>query len=104
VIIDRPWKQFERDCADLFGGMRFWSNSGEALDIESATVVGQCKLVKRLSLEALTQLAEVAERQGMQKFKAGVVAVKVRRGHGRASPTLVVMTERVWRQMNGPTS
>ena len=98
------WKKFEREVAALFGGRRFWANSGEALDVESSTVVAQCKLVKACSLEALTQLAETAERQGVQKFKAGVVAVKVRRGAGRKSPTLIVMTETTWRAMNeGPS-
>lgn len=99
---DRPWKAFERSVAALFEGRRFWANSGEAVDIEGPTVVAQCKLVKRLSLEELTQLAETAERQAAPKLKAGVVAVKCRRGSGRASPTLIVMTERMWRYMNGP--
>lgn len=96
------WKKFERAVADLFGGRRFWANSGEAFDVESATVVAQCKLVKRLSLEELTQLAETVERQAAPKFKAGVVAVKVRRGLGRSSPILLVVTEATWRRMNGP--
>lgn len=95
------WKQFERDVASLFGGRRFWANSGEQIDVEGPTVIAQCKLVQRLSLEQLTQLAEAVERQALPKFKAGVVAVKVRRGCGRASPTLVVMTAAVWREMNG---
>ncbi len=46
--------------------------------------------MKRLSLEALTRLAEEAEREATTKGKLGVVAVKV-------SPTLIVMTEGVWR-------
>lgn len=101
---DKPWKAFEREAAALFGGARFWSNSGESLDIESPNVVGQCKLVKRLSIESLTQLAEQAERDGTVKKKAGVVAVKVRRGAGRASPMLVVMTEASWRLMHGESA
>ena len=98
---DKPWKQFERDVAALFGGKRFWSNSGESVDVESETVVAQCKLVKSCSLEALTQLVETAEKQGVLKFKSGVVAIKVRRGRGRTSPTLVVMSDVTWRAMHG---
>lgn len=67
--------------------------------MESSTVVAQCKLVRCLSLEALTQLAEEAERQATSKFK--VVAVKIRRGRGRPSPMLVVCTEGVWRALSG---
>lgn len=96
------WKAFERDVARLFDGRRFWANSGESIDVEGPTVVAQCKLVQRLSLESLTQLAETAERQGLQKFKAGVVAVRVKRGRGRPSPTLIVLTEAMWRQLHGP--
>lgn len=100
-MADAAWKQFERDAAALFGASRFWANSGESIDLEGLNVVGQAKLVKRLSLEALTQLAEQAQRDGDVKKKAGVVAVKVRRGSGRASPMLVVMTETSWRLMHG---
>ena len=69
-MANRCWKAFERAVAELFGGRRFWSNSGEAIDVESSTVVAQCKLVKRLSLEELTCLAETAERQALPRFKA----------------------------------
>lgn len=96
------WKQFERDVASLLGGTRFWANSGERLDCESPTAIAQCKLVKVLSLEALTQLAEEVEAAAAPKFKAGVVAVKVRRGRGKKSPMLLVVTEATWRRMNGP--
>ena len=68
----KAWKQFEADAAALFNGKRFWANSGERLDFEGSVprlslcdpdggttaVRGQCKLVKSLSLEALTKLAE----------------------------------------------
>lgn len=99
------WKQFERDAAALFHGKRFWANSGESVDFEGEVqtcarpcsscspvrVHGQCKLVKRLSLEQLTQLAE----------KNDVVCVKVRRGSGVASPALVVLTFENWRRLVG---
>ena len=89
------WKSFERDVARLLGGRRFWANSGGRLDVEAAGFVAQCKLVKQLSLEALTRLVEEAEREGAARGKAGVVAVKVRRGGGRPSPVLLVLTARV---------
>jgi len=98
---DRPWKALERQAAALFGGRRHWANSGERLDFESDTAIGQVKLVRVLSLEALTQLAEEMEREALPKFKAGVVVVKVRRGRGRHSPMLVVCTAAVWEAMNG---
>ena len=98
------WKKFERDAAALFGGARFWANSGESIDLEGPNIVGQAKLVKQLSLEALTQLAEQAQRDGDVKKKAGIVAVKVRGGSGRASPMLVVMTEASWRLMHGESA
>lgn len=95
------WKQFERDVARLLGGHRFWANSGEAIDCESDSYIAQCKLVKTCSLEALTQLAEMVERQAAVKQKAGVVAIKVRRGPGKASPTLMVVTAATWERLHG---
>ena len=89
---DKPFKAFEREVAALIGGQRYPANSGAELDCEGPTMVAQCKLVKRLSLEELTQLAEVAAAQGSAKGKVGLVAVKVRRGAGHPSPGLVVMT------------
>jgi hypothetical protein len=103
-VTDHAWKSFERAVALLFNGRRFWANSGETIDVEGPTVVAQCKHVARMSLEELTQLAEVSEKQGILKQKCGVVAVKVRRGHGRKSPLLVVMTSEMWRYMHGPTA
>lgn len=95
------WKQFERDVAALLGGRRFWANSGERLDVESESAIAQCKLVKRMSLEAITALAEEVEREAAPKFKAGVVAVKLRRGRGRSSPMLLIVTAETWKRMNG---
>jgi len=85
----KAWKALEASAAALFNGKRFWANSGERLDFEGAilghAVRGQCKLVKTLSLEALTKLAEEKD--------VDVVCVKVRRGKGKYSPMLVVFTE-----------
>ena len=93
---NKPFKVFERECAKLFGGSRFWSNSGESLDFESPYAVGQAKLRKNLSLERLTQLAEEIWLKAESKGKLGVVCAKVRRGSGRASPTLVIMTAKMF--------
>lgn len=97
--MDKPWKRFERETAALIGGTRAWANSGELIDCEGPTTVAQCKLVTRLSLEELTQLAEVAAAQGTAKGKLGVVAVKVRRGVGHPSPGLIVMTTETFRRL-----
>lgn len=86
------WKEFESAAAKLFNARRFWANSGERFDFEGPHAIGQCKLTKNLSLEALTKLAEEATAEGERAHKLGVVCVKVRRGSGVASPPLVVMT------------
>lgn len=98
---DKQWKQFERDSAALFGGKRFPANMGHRLDFASPHFVGQCKEVKNLSLEALTKLVEeVEELAGKEpQPKLGVVCAKVRRGSGRGSPTLVVMSDETWRTL-----
>lgn len=100
-MADKAWKQFERHAASLFDGKRHWANSGERVDFESDWAIGQCKLVKSLSLEALTKLAEEMETDGKNHKdakgkadpKVGVVVTKVRRGSGKPSPTLITMTE-----------
>jgi len=94
----KAWKQFEGLAASLFWGARFWANSGERSDFEGRTrhgqrVKGQCKLVKTLSLEGLTKLAE--------EPNVDVVCVKVRRGRGKPSPGLVVMTFDKFREFYG---
>jgi len=99
---DHAWKAFERQSAALFGGTRHPANSGHRLDFETSTALGQCKLVKTLSLSALSDLAEEMAREALPKQKAGVVVVKVRRGKGRKSPMLVVCTAEVWAAVNGP--
>ena len=98
---DHAWKQFERDVAALLGGRRFWANSGERLDVVSDSAIAQCKLVKQMSLAAITALAEEVEREAAPQFKAGVVGIKLRRGRGRPSPMLLIVTEATWRRMNG---
>jgi len=95
------WKEFERSAARIFLGFRYWANAGERVDVEG-TLLGkkvrvQCKLVKTLSLEALTKLAE---ERGID-----VVVVKRRRGKGKQSPTLIVFTEsNLLRLLSGMTS
>lgn len=97
------WKDFEAYAASLFGTRRAWANSGERVDFPhaddraSAWAVGQCKNVKTLSLNELTHLAEEMAQIGLAENKLGVVCAKVRRGRGRESATLVVMTDRVWK-------
>lgn len=101
---DKPWKVFEREVGALLNGKRFWANSGESIDVESDTAVAQCKHVASMSLNALAELAETAERQGRGKLKAGLVCVKTRPGAGRKATTLVVMTADVWKYLHGPST
>ncbi|MGH7260692.1 MAG: hypothetical protein ACREI9_08440 [Nitrospiraceae bacterium] len=101
---NHAWKKFEGTCGKLIGGARFAANSGERFDVESPAAVGQCKLVKTLSLEALTALVEEATAEGVRKKKIGIVFVKVRRGAGKKSPTLVVLADSMfqeWFDLNG---
>lgn len=96
------WKKFERAVARLLGGRRFWANSGERLDVEGPTFIAQCKLVRSLSLAALTDLAVEVERAAAVKAKLGVVAVKLSGHRGnRPMPMLLVVTEATWRELHG---
>lgn len=93
---DKPWKKLERDVAALIGGTRFPANQGGVIDCEGPLCAAQVKLVKRLSLEELTQLAEQTEQATSGIGKLGIVAAKIRRGRGFSSPIIVAMTETVF--------
>lgn len=74
------------------GAQRYWANSGARFDFEGPHTVGQCKEVKSLSLATLTALAEEVAAEGERTGKLGTVCIKLRRGRGRSSAALVVMT------------
>lgn len=98
---NKGWKQFERDAAALILGTRFWSNSGEKLDIIGHHYVGQCKNVERMSLREIIDLSVEAEDQAAeyeQKVRSkmpnpdpwfvGLLFIRKK----RSKKTLVVMT------------
>lgn len=85
----------------MLGGKRFWANSGASLDVESETVVAQCKLVKTMSLSALHDLAVSVAAEGHDKGKVGLVAIKLRRGRGQKTMTLYVLAEPAYYIQNG---
>jgi len=89
---DKPRKQFERDCAALFGTARFPANQGGRIDFEGERIIGQCKEVKSISLAQLTTLADEMTILGDLRNKVGVVCVKHRAGAGHRTSPLVVMT------------
>lgn len=93
-MADKRWKQFERFAAQLIGGKRYWANSGEAIDCESDEFVAQCKLVKSLSLAALSDLCVTAAEQAKAKGKVGLVVTKVSK---RQLPAIVSMTAEQFR-------
>jgi hypothetical protein len=95
------WKHRERQAATMLGGRRYPASTGGPIDVESAGVVGQVKERKRASLAQLEAWAGEIARVGDQKQKAGVVMVKRSAGRGVPTPWLVVMTEDVWRFLNG---
>lgn len=90
------WKATERKVGKLVQGTRYPANQGGRVDVEGEKYVVQVKERKSLSLEQLTQLVEEVETIGKSKGKQGLVAVKVRRGSGRHSPILIVMSETAW--------
>jgi hypothetical protein len=94
--MSQQWKQCERNVGKLVGGTRYPANQGGRVDVEGPNYVVQVKERKSLSLEQLTQLVEEVEAIGKTKGKQGLVAVKVRRGSGKRSPILIVMSETNW--------
>ncbi len=91
----KAWKEFEALSAKLFKSKRKWANSGEALDFAGVLgdmiAEGQCKLVKQLPLNALTKLVESLQRRD-RTATISPVCVKVRRGKGKESEPLVVLS------------
>ena len=73
------------------------------MDAESDAYVIQCKERGTLSLKELETLALEIERVGFQRSppKLGLVIVKRSAGRGSRTPRLVIMTEAVFREMNG---
>lgn len=98
------WKQRERDAARIIGGRRYTANQGGLVDCESDAYCVQVKERRTLSLAALEGLAVEIERvaQSRPTPKLGMVMVKRSAGRGRETPWLIVMTEAVFREMNGP--
>lgn len=94
------WKQLERDVAKLVNGARYPANTGDRIDVESNQYVIQVKERKSLSLEVLTQLVEEMEQIGKAKGKRGLVAAKVRRGRGKASPILIIQSADQWKDID----
>lgn len=98
---NKAWKQHERRCAELIGGKRYPANQGGRIDIEGPYFIGQCKEVRTLSLAALTKLVEeidlLAESQANHPL--GILCVKLRRGAGRKSPTLMIVSDKAWRHL-----
>ena len=86
-------KWFERIVAQLLGAPRYWANSGESVDNESEHFVVQSKCVAQMSLSRLTALAAVAAEDGRKRGKVGIVAIKLRAGHGNRTGTLLVLHE-----------
>lgn len=99
--------------AALIGGARYPANSGYKVDCgpddkhPNCRFLAQSKEVTRMSLEEITSLAEMIDREAAVSSYGrgllGIVALKVRRGKGKPSPTLVVMTSETFTTLIGYT-
>jgi hypothetical protein len=103
AVGNKSWKQRERDVGELIGGKRYPANQGGLVDVESKDFVVQVKERKALSLAELTKLVEEIEGIAQAKGKAGLVAVKVRKGRGNPTPLLIVQSATQWRRLAGET-
>lgn len=95
------WKQRERDAARILNGRRYTANQGGLVDCESDGWCAQVKERRVASLHQLEQWVWEIERVAAQKNKLGVLMVKRSAGRGKETPWLMVVTEAVWREMNG---
>jgi hypothetical protein len=91
-MTDKPWKKWERLCAEVISGSRYPFNSGGAVDVESEGIVGQCKEVQKLHLAEVVRLAVEIEAVAKKKGKEGVAFIRHKAGRGNYSPGVVVMT------------
>lgn len=96
---NKSWKAHERRCASLIDGKRYPANMGGRADIEGPLFVGQCKEVKVLPLSKLTALVEEMDALAERAGKLGITCVKLRRGSGRHSPTLMVISDTTWSKL-----
>jgi len=109
-MADKPWKQFEREVAEIVRGQRFWANSGEQTDVRSTWFEVQCKNVQVLSLAAMGRLLDTMEEirektndklarenvaEDMLRYNLpgywDVIAVKQRAGRGKKTRTIFIM-------------
>lgn len=97
-------KVLEREVAGLLNGIRYPADIGGPIDVESKTLVVQCKHVGSMSLAALERLAIQVEQDGKPRSKDGIVAVKRRAGTGSGTPILFIMTADVFRRLYGQGS
>ena len=93
------WKDHERRCAALIGGKRYGANTGGKVDVESETIVAQCKEVRVMPLNELSRQVVQIEAEAKKVNKVGVVFVKSHEGRGFPTPALVVMRMETWWEM-----
>lgn len=94
----KSWKRFEQQSAALFGEERCWANSGEQIDFPrnvGHVVLGQCKRVRRYSVNGLVKLAGGIARMAGQN-RLGVVCLKY---SGDRSEPVVMMTFSEWNKL-----
>lgn len=93
-------KVLERYVATILDTHRYPADVGGSVDVENGDYVVQCKHVGRISLSAIEGLAVQADRDGAQRSKLGLVAVKRRAGGGRETPVLFILTEASFRLLS----
>ena len=86
------WRDYERKCAAVIGGKRFAASSGGRVDIESDSLVAQCKERAEISFPEMGRLAAEMEAIGKERGKLGVLFVRHKAGRGFPSPGMVVMS------------
>jgi hypothetical protein len=93
------WHDHERTCAAVIKGKRYPANTGGRVDVESGTVVAQCKERATISSPEVVRLVAEMDALGFTKGKVGVLFLRLKSGRGTPSPGMVVMTHRVFAQL-----
>ena len=86
------FKDHERSCAKVIKGKRHPANSGGRVDVESETIVAQCKERAEISFPEMGRLVAEMEAIGKERGKLGVLFVRHKAGRGFPSPGMVVMS------------